>query len=146
MSEEITASKSEIEELLTILKDIQQNEQKEMKYAKKQSRFAMFMSALGLVLVVGFLVYAFPLIGRVNQLMDNVNNVIEDTAEITNDLAEMDMKGLFEEVDGLVVQSQGTIEEAMDKISSLDIETLNDSINGLQSVIDPLAKMFGGRR
>ena len=35
------------------------------------------------------------------------------------------------------------MEEALSKIQAIDIDTLNEAIDGLNKVVSPLAKLFG---
>ena len=48
----------------------------------------------------------------------------------------------MEEVNGLVQTSQASLEQTMEKINSVDFETLNNAIQDLSKVVQPLAKLF----
>lgn len=156
---EETTIKANENELLEILKDIQANETKEMKYAKKQSRFAMIVSLACLVIVILMGIAFLSVLPKVVTLLDGVqgivteaNGIVSDSQEImtdlnkvTKELAAADIDGLFEKVDALVTDSQKSVNTAMDNLNSIDFEGLNTAISDLQSVIEPLAKMFGRR-
>ena len=45
-------------------------------------------------------------------------------------------------VDGLVTTSQEGIEQAMEKINAIDIEALNQAIQDLSDVINPISTFF----
>lgn len=146
------AGNSEIREILEVLKDIQANEQLEMKYAKKQARRSMIMSLCSLVIVVILAVLIIPIFTKVSLLLDDVNDVVNNAQvsvknleDITTELAEVDIDGLFKEVDSLVLESQKSIAEAMDRINDIDFEGLNVAIQNLGTVIQPLSDFFGGK-
>ena len=137
-------------DVLTVLKDIQANEQREMNYAKKQARTSLIISVLCLILVVGLIGYAIPLINKTSKLVDQVSDLTEDAHisvndlnQITSDLAAIDIPGLFEEVDELVVNSQASVDEAMANLNSVDFEGLNQAIADLEAIVSPLAKLLG---
>ena len=137
-------------DVLTVLKDIQANEQREMNYAKKQARTSLIISVLCLILVVGLIGYAIPLINKTSKLVDQVSDLTEDAHisvndlnQITSDLAAIDIPGLFEEVDELVVNSQASVDEAMANLNGVDFEGLNQAIADLEAIVSPLAKLLG---
>ena len=59
----------QMQQVLEILRDIQENERKEMEYAKKQSRFAVLISCICLFLVVLVSVAALTLVPKANILL-----------------------------------------------------------------------------
>ena len=52
------------------------------------------------------------------------------------------IQSLFEE-EGLVGQSSRALQQTTDKISRMDIESLNSAIRDLGAVVEPLADFFG---
>ena len=46
-------------------------------------------------------------------------------------------------VDTLVVSGQQSLEQSMDKLNSIDFDTLNQAIQDLSNVIQPLARLSG---
>ena len=75
--------------------------------------------------------------------MSEAQEVVTNLNKVTADLAQIDINNLFDNVNGLVVESQNSIGETMNKIGKIDFEGLNSAIQDLQAVISPLAKMFG---
>lgn len=47
--------------------------------------------------------------------------------------------------DAGVQQSLQELQQALEKLNSLDFEGLNQSIADLQAIVEPLSKLFGGR-
>ena len=54
----------------------------------------------------------------------------------------LDVQSLFEE-DGLIVQSSEALAQAMEKIDRMDIDSLNQAIQNLKDVVEPMADFFG---
>ena len=50
---------------------------------------------------------------------------------------------MLEHVDSLAQTSEEGMAEALEKISALDIESLNEAIRDLQAVVEPMARLFG---
>lgn len=140
---------NQMNELITILKDIQSNEQKEMKYARRQSRFAIFVSIICLIVVAFMAVTFFTVLPKVNSLLGNTKNVVENADEIvvdlkkvTTELASINMKETIDNINRLVIESEKNVNLASDNINNIDFEGLNKAIKDLSDVVEPLAKFF----
>ena len=143
--------------LAHMLMDVRDNERREMEYAKKQSRSALIISGVCLVLVIIAIGVVLSVIPKVVSLIDNVNSIVanaevtladasvvlDNLNTVTEELAKQDIDGLFKNVDALVTDSQKSINEAMEKVNQMDIETLNSAIADLQAVVEPMARLFG---
>lgn len=140
-----------------MLKDIMENERKEMKYAKRQSLFSLLLSLASLAIVVIIGISILPLIPKANTLLTTANEVLNQTAgmigdaegavknlnEVSESLAKMDLEGMLTGVDELVEESKSSISDAMLKIDAMDIDSLNKAIKDLGAVVEPLAKLLG---
>lgn len=140
----VTAS-ADLNTIAAILKDIQENEKKEMKYAKRQSIFSLLIS-LACLFIVAFVSFSiFKFIPKVEQIVDDaqtavssVNDIIGDTSvaiknlnKVADDLARVDIDKLFEEVSS-----------AIKRLDAIDFEGLNTAIGDLGAIIAPLASFF----
>lgn len=148
---------TDLKVIMDILQDIRDNERKEMKYAKRQSVISMVLSSICLTIVIMIGIAVFSLLPKVGALVRNANAIIEEASgmmseaedvvtnlnTVTNDLAKLDINELFDNVNGLVVESEDSISEAMERIEKIDFESLNSAIKDLGAVISPLARFFG---
>ena len=66
--------------------------------------------------------------------MDNMETV-------TQTLADADLGTMVEQVNTLAANSQTAVSEAMAKLDTIDITTLNKAIQDLADVVEPLAKV-----
>lgn len=150
-------SNNEMNDISAMLKDIMENERKEMKYAKRQSFFSLIISLASLAVVIVIGVSILPLIPKANTLLTTANDVLVQTSgmigdaqgavknlnEVSESLSKMDIEGMFKGVNELVEDSKSSISDAMVKINQMDIEGLNKAITDLGTVVAPLAKLLG---
>ena len=71
-----------------------------------------------------------------------IEEIIEKLNTVSGSLAQVDFVGLSEDIDTLATAAQTSLTEAMEAIDELDIEGLNAAIHDLQTIIEPLAKLF----
>lgn len=119
-----------------------------MKKLEKSNRRGNFLSLLqclfmlvAAVCCVLVLIQVFTVLPQITQLMDQMETVLINLEEATGDLTNLDLGGMIADVDTLVVTGQQTLEATMEKLNSLDIETLNKTIQDLADVVEPLAKL-----
>ena len=72
-----------------------------------------------------------------------IEEIIEKLNTVSGSLAEVDFVGLAEDVGTLATAAQTSLAEAMEAIDELNIEGLNKAISDLQTIVEPLAKLFG---
>lgn len=129
-----------LEELLT---RIEESERRQEKYAKSQ----FFMTIIMAVCCVGVLcavILAYQsVVPTAQKSLQTIGAVAEDLGQISNQLTEADLAALVEHVDKLAINSEEGIQKALEQINSIDIETLNQAIEDLSSVVSPLAKLMG---
>lgn len=105
--------------------------------------------ALVLVLVLSLLPqvrdFTLQMQSAAQQIQDlgiQAETVLTNLEAVSAELKDADLAEMVENVDSLVTSSQEGLEQALEKINTMDIETLNTAIKNLSAVIDPLAKFF----
>ena len=76
------------------------------------------------------------------QLSGSMETVLENLETVTAQLAEVDLGAMAESGDDLVTTSQAGVEQAMDRLNTIDFKKLNQAIGDLADVVEPLAKFF----
>lgn len=76
------------------------------------------------------------------QLSGSMETVLENLETVTAQLAEVDLGAMAESVDDLVTTSQAGVEQAMDRLNTIDFKKLNQAIGDMADVVEPLAKFF----
>lgn len=151
-------TKSGCGETLELLKKIEAENAKQVSYAKKQYRMSCVRTAasvLTLVLVVVIAAIFVPqlqqTLAQVDTMLTQVDTILENLESSTAELNVLvpqlsrSVPALIENLNGLVQTSSEEITTALQKISSLDVDSLNTAIRDLKSVVEPLARLFGNR-
>ena len=120
---------------------------------QKQLRFTRLLAIAACALAGAFLAALLcivpPLLRTVKQadgLMEQVSAAVENADQAISQLTEADkallgIQSMFDE-DGLMNQTGDALAQAMEKVDSMDIESLNKAIRDLGDVMEPLADFF----
>jgi len=148
---------ADLKAIAELLQEIRNENKREMKYAKTQMRLAVFTSFISLVIIIivaAGMAYIVPrmtiladqadtIMQQTDEMMVQAQTVMDNLEQVTNELSESDISGMLEDVDSLVVSSEENMAAAAQKIMDIDIDSLNQAIEDLGSVVSPLAKLFG---
>lgn len=146
-------------DLRAFMERMEEKERKRLRYTRLQCCFVGIAAACCLALLVTVCSFAprvRELTGqagdiavRAEALLGRSEGILTDLESVAADLAELDVEGTGEDlremvngVNGLVTEGQAGIGEALEKIDTLDIDTLNSAIEDLADVVEPLAKFF----
>lgn len=135
---------------------VEENEQQN-RHLQKQLRVTKILAAAGCatagILLAALLCIVPPLLrtvhqasGLIQQVSVTVENVDGALAQVTQTLTEADkallgIQSMFDE-DGLMNQTEDALTQVMEKLESMDIESLNRAIRDLGDVVEPLAEFF----
>ena len=125
-------------DLQELLERLDQSNRQQAKYARWQCIF----SVAAAVCCVGLFVLVYHLMPEVRSLTNQMETVLTNLELVTDQLAGMDLGSIVRNVDDLVVTTQEGVEQTMNRLNSIDFETLNQAIKNLSDVVQPLAKFF----
>ena len=125
-------------DLQELLERLDQSNRQQAKYARWQCIF----SVAAAVCCVGLFVLVYHLMPEVRSLSNQMETVLTNLELVTDQLAGMDLGSMVRNVDDLVVTTQEGVEQTMNRLNSIDFETLNQAIKNLSDVVQPLAKFF----
>ena len=140
--EEKTIVQAEQSELLELMKKLEAENAAQERYAKKQYRMACVSAAASVLALVVVIVCVAVLMPRVLQTFDQADAILADLEAVTSQLAES-LPQMIEDLNALVSGSRDGISEAIGKIAAIDIDSLNEAIQDLKTVIQPLARLLG---
>lgn len=133
------------QKMLELLEEIKKGNTKQVLFARLQCIFSI-VAALCCVIV---LAAGLKILPELRTSVTQAETVLSNLEDVTTELAKMDLGTMVENVDGLVknvddlvTTSQSGVEQTMDKINAIDFETLNNAIEDLSKVIEPIAKFF----
>ena len=125
---------------------------KQTQYARLQCLFSVIAAVCCVVLLLS--VWSFmpalrdtasqaqSLASQAGELVTVAEDVLADLQTVSKGLAEADLPGMVQDVDKLVSVSQSAVQDAAEKLESIDMQTLNQAIADLADVVEPLAKFF----
>jgi hypothetical protein len=125
-------------EIRQILANVHETNVAQLRLLKKQLNLARLTSLI-LIVALGFLLY------YLGSTYARISTTLEDIQVVSSDLAAADLPKMIENVNTLVSSGQQSILVATEKIEKIDIDALNQSIRDLNSIIAPLARLFGGQ-
>lgn len=142
----------EEKDMREILERLDKSNRQQVKYARLQSILAILAALcfIALVFAVGsvmpqmleFADQAQDIAAQAEELLDQAEVVLTNLEDVTTELAQVEYSKMIDDVDALVASSQEGLEATMEKMNSIDIEKLNEAIDGLSKVVEPLAKFF----
>lgn len=124
---------------------------KQLRYSKTQCILTGVAAVCCLVMLVAVLAVAacaVPLLSQAAPVMEQLQTLgiqagdaLENLDSATEKLAQIDLTNITDKLDTLVTSSQSAVEEALEKINTIDITTLNQAIADLARVVEPLARI-----
>ena len=79
--------------------------------------------------------------GQVQAMTGQAETIMDNMEVVTQSLADADLGTMVENVNMLAAESQTVVSDAMEKLDTIDIDTLNKAIKDLSDVVEPLAKV-----
>ena len=102
----------------------------------------LFMLAAA-VSCVTLCVMVCRLLPQVNDLLGQMETVMTDLEQTVRRLSALDLESMVANANSLAVVAQESLQQTMEKLNTVDFETLNKAIEDLSKLIEPLAKFFG---
>lgn len=131
--------------LVELLERIEKANRRQVRYA----RFQLIFTVIAAAACIALLLTGIKVLPQLEETVAQADVVLDNLESVTSELAQSDLSGMVENVDalvanvdGLVNTSQAGVEEAMEKLNSVDFGALNDAIKDLSDVIEPIAKFF----
>ena len=129
----------ENKEILELLRQIEKSN-------RQRVRMSRILCALALAAVLcccATFGVVYSLVPQANAVLTQTQTVLGNLESTTQQLAELDLAQMVANVDALAVSGQQSLEQSMDKLNSIDFDALNQAIQDLASVIQPLSRLSG---
>ncbi len=108
----------------------------------KIAKLQCVLTALAALACVGVFLLVWSVMPKVGQITGQMEIILTDLEVVADQLARADLEGMVQDVDKLAQTSQQGVEQAMEKLNKLDLDTLNKAIADLADVVEPLARFF----
>ena len=131
-------------ELLELLQKIEKANRQQVKLTRIVCVFAL-VAALCCVGTIGLVYSVLPqitaILPQINTVVSQIQVVLGNLETATAQLSVLDFTGMVSEVEELVTTAQDGIQQTMNKLNSIDFETLNQAIEDLANVVEPMSKL-----
>lgn len=134
------------EQIQRILEKMEMNSRKQLLYSRIQLICTVVLCGCCMVLL--FKIRQF--MPQLELLATQAEQVLNNLEAVTGELQKLDMVAMVENINALVSTSREGVEEALGTINEINFDTLNQAIEDLAAVVQPMAdfvKRFnlGGR-
>jgi len=139
----------ENKELLELLNKIEASNRKQLMYTRIQCIAAVLAVACfaGIFfLIKDFLPQISAIITEIPGVVEQMEIVLSNLEIVTSELTAVDFEGMVAGVNTLVQTGQLGLEQPVENLNAIDFDTLNQAIQDLADVVEPLAKfskLFG---
>ena len=133
-------------EMRNLMEKLEKSSRQQVRAARLQCFFSFLAAVccLLLLLTVAKIVPDIKDLSReISVIAYQAEGVLTNLETVTEELAAADLEGLVTNVNGLVSTSQSGVEQALEKLNAVDMQTLNRAIEDLAKVVEPLAKLAG---
>lgn len=132
-------------ELLELLQKIEKANRKQVNLTRFVCIFAL-VAALCCVCTVALVYNVLPqvtgILPQINTVITQMQGVLGDLETATEQLSVMDFTGMVSNVEELVTTAQESLEQTMNKLNTIDFDTLNQAIEDLAKVVEPMSKLM----
>ena len=125
-----------------------ENNQAALEKLEKNSRQQLLFLKILCGLCAGILICVLVLtlsvagaVGQITELADQAKFVMDNLDTVTWELANADIGSMVENMGTLAADSQAIVESAMKKLDAINLEALNQAIEDLADIVEPLANL-----
>ena len=109
--------------------------------------FTMITAICSAVTMLVLFTVALIVVPKAVKLMGTAQVAVENIEKVSNDLSEkvmaLELADAIKNIEDSTTQAMSDISDSMEKIESLDVDTLNESIQDLKKTTDAFKKLFG---
>lgn len=109
--------------------------------------FTMITAICSAVTMLVLFTVALIVVPKAVKLMGTAQVAVENIEKVSSDLSEkvmaLELADAIKNIEDSTTQAMSDISDSMEKIESLDVDTLNESIQDLKKTTDAFKKLFG---
>ena len=128
----------ENKELLELLQKIEKANRQQVRLTRVVCIFAL-VAALCCICTVGLVYNVLP---QINTIISQMQIVLGNLETATAQLSVVDFSGMIADVEALVTTAQQSLDQTMNKLNTIDFQTLNKAIEDLARVVEPMSKLM----
>ena len=116
---------------------------KERDYGKLTCYFTMIIAGCSVLTFLVILIVALAVVPKTVRLIGTAQGTLDNMQEVSEQLTALKLSETIQSIDDNTARAMTDVSDSMEQIQALDIEALNESIEGLQESVDNLNSLFG---
>lgn len=115
--------------------------QEQLECARKQMRYSRVTCIMATVMALVLVISAVFVVPSLNRAADSIAQVSGQLEELQ--LQDLELAETLKDIDEFVITSEKGVQKTIEKLDAVDLEKLNEAIEALRNVVEPLRRIFG---
>lgn len=115
--------------------------QEQLECARKQMRYSRITCIMATVMALTLVISAVFVVPSLNRTADSIAQVSGQLEELQ--LQDLELAETLKDIDEFVITSEKGVQKTIEKLDAVDLEKLNEAIEALRNVVEPLRRIFG---
>ena len=115
--------------------------QEQLECARKQMRYSRITCIMATVMALTLVISAVFVVPSLNRAADSIAQVSGQLEELQ--LQDLELAETLKDIDEFVITSEKGVQKTIEKLDAVDLEKLNEAIEALRNVVEPLHRIFG---
>ena len=115
--------------------------QEQLECARKQMRYSRITCIMATVMALVLVISAVFVVPSLNRAADSIAQVSGQLEELQ--LQDLELAETLKDIDEFVITSEKGVQKTIEKLDAVDLEKLNEAIEALRNVVEPLRRIFG---
>ncbi len=115
--------------------------QEQLECARKQMRYSRIACIMATVMALTLVISAVFVVPSLNRAADSIAQVSGQLEELQ--LQDLELAETLKDIDEFVITSEKGVQKTIEKLDAVDLEKLNEAIEALRNVVEPLRRIFG---
>ena len=115
--------------------------QEQLECARKQMRYSRVTCIMATVMALALVISAVFVVPSLNRAADSIAQVSGQLEELQ--LQDLELAETLKDIDEFVITSEKGVQKIIEKLDEVDLEKLNEAIEALRNVVEPLRRIFG---
>ena len=114
------------------------------RYSKGTYYFTMIIAIASALTFLVVLICALVIVPKAINLIGTAQATLDNMQTVSENLKELQLSETIQSIDGNTSRAMQDVSDSMEKIESLNIESLNQAIMDLSRSVENLNSLFGG--
>ena len=115
--------------------------QEQLECARKQMRYSRITCIMATVMALTLVISAVFVVPSLHRAADSIAQVSGQLEELQ--LQDRELAETLKDIDEFVITSEKGVQKTIEKLDAVDLEKLNEAIEALRNVVEPLRRILG---